>query len=79
MLYKDCQATTQLKIVSYINLQLPIVILKKSIVSDMHHRITYKYINFQQYRVNRSVTTVQTTLFAKNRNLHKLATTNNYF
>ena len=49
-----------------INLQLPIVILKKSILLDMHHHKTYMYINFQQNRVSKSVKTVHTNLFAKN-------------
>ena len=31
---------------------------KIKLLSDMHHRITYLYINFQQYRVSRSVKTV---------------------
>ena len=34
------------------------------------------YINFQQNRDSRSVKTVHTNLFAKNRNLHKFATAN---
>ena len=42
-------------IASRINLQLPIVILWKAIILDMHHRITYMYINFQQNRTSRSV------------------------
>ena len=46
---------------------------KKSIISDMHHRITYMYINFQQHRVSRSVKSVHTNLFANNRTLHKHA------
>ena len=29
-------------------LQLPVVILKKSSISDMQHRKTYNYFNFQQ-------------------------------
>ena len=33
---------------------------KKSTLSDMHHRKTYRYINFLQYRVSRSVKTVHT-------------------
>ena len=37
-----------------INLQLPLVILKR------HHHKTYMYINFQQNRVSRSVKTVHT-------------------
>ena len=35
-------------IASCIDLQLPIVILKKSIILDMHHHNTYMCINFQQ-------------------------------
>ena len=34
----------------------------------MRHRKTYMYVNFQQNRVNRSVKTVHTNLFAKNAN-----------
>ena len=34
------------------------------------------YINFQQNRVKTQVITVLTSIFAKNRNLHKFATTN---
>ena len=37
------------------------------------------YINFQQNRVKTQVMTVLTSLFAKNRKLHKFATTNNNF
>ena len=53
------------KIASYVNLQLPIVMFKKSTLSNMHHRKTYMYINFQQNWVSRSVKNVQTNLFAK--------------
>ena len=42
-----------------------IVIFKKSTLSNMYHRNTYMYINFQQYRVSRSVKNVHTNLFAK--------------
>ena len=67
-------------IVSCINLQLPIVILKKSIFLDMHHHETYMYINFQQSRVSRSCfKTVHTNLIAKNCKLHKFATCNYNF
>ena len=52
------------------NLQLPILISKKSIISDMHHRAMYMYINFQQNQVSRSVKTVHTNLFANNHKLH---------
>ena len=58
------------------NLQLPIVILKKSILLDMHHHEMYMYINFQTNRVSRSVKTVHTNLFVKNCKLHKFATCN---
>ena len=37
----------------------------KSIISDMHHRITYMSINFQQNRVSRSVKPMRTNTFAK--------------
>ena len=37
------------------------------------------YINFQQNRANRSVITVHTNVFAKNRKLHEFATTNIFF
>ena len=46
---------------------------------DIHHRITYMYINFQQTQVSRSVQTVHTNIFANNRKLHKFATTNSSF
>ena len=55
------------------------VILKKSIILDIHHHKMYMYINFHQNRANRSVITVHTNLFAKNRKLHKFATTNSNF
>ena len=42
----------------------------------MRHRIPYMYINFQQNQVNRSLKTVLTNIFANNRKLHKIATTN---
>ena len=61
------------------NLQLPILISKKSIISDMHHPAMYMYINFQQNRVSSSVKTVHTNLFANNRKLHKFATCNTNF
>ena len=64
---------------SGINLQLSIVILKKSILLKMHHRITSMYIKFQQNRVSRSVKTVHTHIFANDRKLHKFETTNSNF
>ena len=45
----------------------------------MNHHKTYMYINFQQNRVCRSVKTVHTNLFTKNRKLHKFAATNSNF
>ena len=50
--------------------------LENKLLSDIHHRITYIIINFQQDRVSRSVKTVHTNLFANNRKLHKFATCN---
>ena len=60
-----------------INLQLPIVIFKRSIILNMHHRITCMYTNFQQNRLSRPVKTVHANLFAKTRKLDKFATINN--
>ena len=37
------------------------------------------YINFQQNQIKTQVMTVHTSLFAKNRKLHKFATTTNIF
>ena len=48
---------------------------------DMHHRITYMYINFlakSGWYVDQSKT-VHTNLFAKNCKLHKFATINSNF
>ena len=53
--------------------------LYKPIISDLHHRITYMYINFQQIRLSRSVKTAYTNLFANNCKLHKFATANSNF
>ena len=58
---------------------VPILIFKKSTLSDMHHRKTYMYINFQQNRASRSVKTVHTNLFVKYCHLHILATCNSNF
>ena len=52
------------------NLQLPILISKNSIISDIRHRAMYMYINFQQNQASRSVKTVHTNLFANNHELH---------
>ena len=45
----------------------------------MHHHKTYMYINFHQNQVKTQVMTVHTSLFAKNRELPKFATTTNIF
>ena len=58
------------------NLQLPILISKKSIISDMHHPAMNMYMNFQQNYASRSVKTVHTNLFANNHKLHQFATCN---
>ena len=62
-------------------LQLTVVILKKSSISDMQHGKTYNYFNFQQNWVSRSVKTVHTNEFAKNHKLHtsRFANTNSVF
>ena len=44
------------------------------LLSDMHHRITYLYINFQQNRVSRSVKTMHTSLFANCDSFHLIIT-----
>ena len=46
----------------------------KSIISDIHHRITYMYTNFQQNGVSRSIKAVRTNIFAKKCKLDKFAT-----
>ena len=51
-------------------LQLPILIFKNSIISDMHHRAMYMYINFQQNQASRSIKTEHTNLFANNHKMH---------
>ena len=45
----------------------------------MHHHKSYMYVNFQQNRVNRSVKTVHTNLFAKKYKLHKYTICNYNF
>ena len=51
--------------INLIMLQLQVVILKKSSISDMRHRKTYNYLNIQQNWVSRSVKAVHTNVFAK--------------
>ena len=67
------------QIASCIHLQLPIVFLKNRLFSDMRHRKTYMYVNFQQNRDSRSVKIVRTNIIAKNCKLHTFATTNSNF
>ena len=76
---KACTLIYLQKIASCINLQLPIVFFKESIMSDMHRHEAYMSINFQQNRVSRSVKTVHIYLFTKNHKLHKFASTNSNF
>ena len=52
---KQCSLIYLQKIACCLKLQLLILFFVKSIISDMHHRITYMYINFQQNWVCRSV------------------------
>ena len=65
---KLCSLINLQKMASCINLQLSIVIFKRFTLSDIHHCITYMYINFQQNRVSRSVKIVHTKCFQKNAN-----------
>ena len=76
---KPCTQLYLQIIASCVNLQVPIVILKKNIISDIHHRVTYIYINFQQIWVSGSVKTMLRNIFAKNSKLYKFATTNSNF
>ena len=65
---------------SCINLQLPIIILKKSVLLDMHHHNTYMYINFEQNQEKTQVMTARTIFCSqKNRKLHKFASTIFFF
>ena len=62
---KQCAQIYLQKIARCLKLQLPILFFVKSIISDIHHRITYMYINLQQNRVCRLVKTVHTNLFGQ--------------
>ena len=54
-------------------LQLPVEFLKKSSISDVQHRKTYNYFNFQQNWVNIKQSNPCTpTYLQKNRKLHNL-------
>ena len=55
-----------------INLQLAIIFFFKLTLSDIHHRKTYMYINFQPNQISTSVKTVHTNLFAKIANCIKM-------
>ena len=57
---KPCTQIYLHNIASCINLQLPIVILKKTFLLDLHHHKTYMYINFQQNQVKTQVVTACT-------------------
>ena len=58
---KPCTQIYLHNIASCIDLQLPIVILKKTtILLDMNHHKTYMYVNFQQNQVNTQVMIVHT-------------------
>ena len=76
---KPCTLIYLQKIASCISLQLPIVILKESILLDMDHHETYMYINFQHNLVYRSIIIVHTNVFTKNHKMHKFAITNYYW
>ena len=52
---KQCAQIYLQKIACCLKLQLLILFFVKSIILDMHHGITYMYINLQQNRVCRSV------------------------
>ena len=75
---KQC-AQIYLQTIACCLLQLPILYSVESIISDMHHRITYMYINIHPSRVSKSVKTVRTNIFSKKCKLHKFETTNNIF
>ena len=62
---KPCTQIYFHNVASCIYLQLPIVILNKSVILDMHHHQTYMCINFQQNQVETQVVTVLTSLIAK--------------
>ena len=73
---KQCAQIYLQKIACCLKLQLLMLFFVKSIISDMHHRISYMYINFQQNQVSKSVKTVHTNLCAKNCQLHTFVTCN---
>ena len=52
---------------------------KKNSFRYMHHHKPCMYMNIQQNQVKTQVMTVHTSLFAKNRKLHKFATNNSNF
>ena len=62
---KQCAHIYLQKNACCLKLQLLMLFFVKSIISDMHHRITNMYNNFQQNQVCRSVKTVHTNLFAQ--------------
>ena len=77
---KPCTQIYLHNFASCINLQLPKVTLKKkNSFRYMHHHKPCMYMNIQQNQVKTQVMTVHTSLFAKNRKLHKFATNNSNF
>ena len=62
---KECPHIYFPKNACCLNLQLPILFFVKSIISDMHHRITYMSINVPQNPVSRAVIPVRTNTFPK--------------
>ena len=74
---KPCTQMYLQIIASCINLQLPTVVLKKKlIILDMHHHITYMYLNFQEIGLvyqSKLCTQLCLQIIVS---LHKFATTN---
>ena len=62
---KQCAQIYLPKFECCLKLQLLMLFFVKSIISDMYHRISYMYINFQQNQIGRLVKTVHTNLFAQ--------------
>ena len=60
-------------------LQIPVVILKTSSISDLQYRKTYNYFNFQQNWVSRYQSKPCTQMYCKNHKLHRFANTNSVF
>ena len=77
---KQCAQIYLPKNTCCLKLQLLILYFVKSLISDMHYRITYMYINFQQNQVvDQSKPCTLIYLHNIYRKLYKLATTNGNF